>query len=764
MKSTARMSPRILAQSLGFAVILTSLTAVSAWAEALSKIVVEGNSRVEAETIGTYLPYKVGQEFDAAETGRIIRSLYATGLFANVGVDFQEGVLAVKVVENPLVNRVAFEGNDEIDTKRLEELTQLKGRAIYSPAKVQADVQALQAAYRSRGLFTTTVKAQLIERDQNRVDVVYVMDEGSKTKISRINFVGNKRFDDGDLQQIIATKTSAWWRFMSGGDTYDPARLDVDKDLVRRYYLSKGYADVQVTSAVAELSRDSKDFVITYTIFEGQKYDFGGVDVALNAEADGLNVDEMKKMLTLKRGELFDASRVDSNGDALIDHLGKNGFAFLDVKPEFKKNEADRTVDVVYNVKPGPRVYVNRINIEGNTRTRDDVVRREMRVAEGDAFSSDKIKRSKDRLTYLGFFKEVDVTRAETEQPDRVDLNVKVEEQSTGEFNVGAGYSTFEGLIATADVKERNFMGKGQEVAVKFAVSERKQNYNFGFTEPYFLGQELAAGFDLFNEQTDYQSESSYDVAATGGGLRLGFPINEFTKNTIGLGFKETKIENVGAAASQFVRREQGKRSAATLSDMWAYDTRDSTLQPTRGVRVAFTGDYTGLGSDVNALKGQVNASWNKELLDDVVVTVGGRGGAIYDFGEDLPIYDHFSMGNTTLRGFEYGGVGPRDATTKDALGGKYMLGHSLEMTFPLGSAMDDLGVNGLVFNDGGIVKSFEGATANVLDADTYRLSVGTGVFWRSPIGPLRIELAMPLVKATEDRTQLFNFSVGSRF
>ncbi|MFZ2587227.1 MAG: outer membrane protein assembly factor BamA [Alphaproteobacteria bacterium] len=751
-------------RTLALTLVLASSTTHLVWAEALSKIVVEGNTRVEAETIGTYLPYKIGQEFNAAETGNIIRSLYATGLFSNVGVTFEGGTLAVKVTENPLVNRVAFEGNDALDTKRLEEITQLKARAIYAPSKIQADVQALQAAYRSRGLFTTTVKAQLIERDQNRVDVVYVIDEGSKTKISRINFVGNKRFDDADLKGVIATKTSAWWRFMSGGDTYDPARMDVDKDLVRKYYLSKGYADVQVTSAVAELSRDSKDFVLTYTVYEGPKYDFGVADVVLNAEADGLDVAAMKKMVTLKSGELFDAGRVDENGDALIDHLGKNGFAFLDVKPEYKKNEAERTVDVTYNVKPGPRVYVNRINIEGNTRTRDNVIRREMRVAEGDAFNNDKIKRSRDRLTYLGYFKDVDVTRSETDQPDRVDLNVKVEEQSTGEFNVGAGYSTFDGLLATADVKERNFLGKGQEVAVKFALSERQQNYNLSFTEPYFLGQELAAGVDLFNERTNYQSESSYDVASTGGGLRLGFPINEFTKNTVGLSFKETKIENVGTAASQFVKREEGKRSALALSDTWAYDTRDSMMTPTRGTRVALTGTYSGLGSDVNSVKTMLTTSWNKELMDDVVFTAGGRGGAIYDFGEDLPIYDHFQMGNTTLRGFEYGGVGPRDATTKDALGGKYMVGHSLEMTFPLGSALDDLGVNGLVFNDGGIVKSFEGATANVLDADTYRLSAGTGIFWHSPIGPLRIEFAVPLVKAKEDRAQVFNFSVGSRF
>lgn len=733
-------------------------------AEAISKIMVQGNQRVENDTVTSYLPFKVGDDFNPAVSSRIIKGLYSTGLFANVGVDFDGGVVTVKVVENPLVNRVAFEGNDAIDTIRLEEITRLKPRAIYSPAKVQADVQALQAAYRSRGMFTTSVNAQLIERDQNRVDVVYAVDEGDKTKISRINFVGNERFDDADLQEVIATKTSAWWRFLSGGDTYDPAKLEVDKDLLRRFYLSKGYADVQVTSAVAELSRDSKDFVMTYTVFEGPKYDFGAIDVALNAEAEGLDVNELKPLVTLEKGDLFNAARVEENSDTLIEHLGKNGFAFLDVKPDYHKDEVARTVDVTFKVTPGPRVYVNRINVEGNTRTRDYVLRREMRLAEGDAYSSDKIKRSKDRLTYLGYFKEVDVTRSETDQPDRVDLNVKVEEQSTGEFNVGAGYSTFDGLLATADVRERNFMGKGQEVAVKFAVSERKQNYNLGFTEPYFLGQELAAGVDLFNEQTDYQSESSYDIAATGGALRLGFPMSEFTKNTVRLGFKETKIENVGSAASQFVQREAGKRSSASLSNTWAYDDRDSYMTPTRGQRIALTGEYSGFASDVDYVKAMANASWHHEVLDEWVLTLAGRAGTIFDFGQDLPIYDHYALGSQSLRGFEYNGIGPRDRATGDALGGKYMLGHNLELTFPLGNTLDDLGVKGVVFNDGGIVKEFEGATAGVVDSDLYRLTVGAGIFWRSPIGPLKLSLGMPVVKASEDRTQVFNFSVGTSF
>ncbi|MBI1309657.1 MAG: outer membrane protein assembly factor BamA [Proteobacteria bacterium] len=748
-----------------FVALSTTCLAVPAFAATVTDVSITGNERVEPETIRTYLPFKKGGEFDPAQTGYLVRSLYATGLFSNVEVSQDAaGVVTVHVVENPMVNRVAFEGNKEIDSKRLEELTSLKARSIYSPAKVQADVQALQSAYRSRSRFTTTVKAQLIQRDQNRVDVIYNITEGEKTRIARINFVGNKKFSDSDLSEVIATKTSAWWRFLSSADSYDPARIDVDRDLLRRYYLSKGYADVQITSAVAELSRDKKSFIITYTVYEGPRYNFGAVDLTLKAEAEGLDMKALGKDVTLKPGELFNAKRVDDNTDKLIDDLGNKGFAFLDVKPAYTKHEAERTVDVTYAITPGPRVYVNRINIEGNTRTRDNVIRREMRLSEGDAYSAEKLKRSKDRLTYLGYFEKVDVTRQPADEPDRMNVDVKVKEQSTGEFNVGAGYSTFDGILATASVKENNFLGKGQQVALDMSVSQRQQNFNIGFTEPYFMGQELAAGADAFNTKTDYQSESGYDTAVNGADVRLGFPLSEFAKNDVRLGYKTTKIENVGSAASQFVKAEAGSRSSAMLSNIWSYDNRDSTYNPTRGYRISLGGDYSGFGSDTDFLRANLSGTYNHELFEDWVLTLGGRAGIIEPTSGQLPLYEHFSGGGQTLRGFEFGGIGPRDKITGDALGGKYMLGNTVELGFPLGATLTDMGVRGVLFTDGGIVTKFDQSSPNIIDSKTYRITTGAGINWRSPLGPLRLELGFPLVKASEDRTQIFSFSVGTRF
>lgn len=748
--------------------MLALMSALSSplWAATVTEITVRGSERVEAATILSYLPFKTGEVFDETQTAAVVRSLYATGLFANVELSQQpSGAVVVTVVENPLVNRVVFEGNKELDSKRLEELTQLKSRAIYSPQKVQADVQALQAAYRARGRFTTDVKAQLIQRDQNRVDVIYAIQEGEKSRIASIDFVGNRRFNDSDLKAVIATKESTWWRFISTADAYDPARVEVDRDMLRRFYLQRGYADVQITSGVAELSRDKKDFVITYTVFEGPQYDFGNVDVALQAEAEGLDVNALKGVVTMKAGELFNAKRVDDTTDKLIDALGARGFAFLDVKPTYQKNEAERRVDLTYAITPGPRVYVNRINIEGNTRTRDNVIRREMRLAEGDAFSSDKVKRSQDRLSYLGFFEKAEISRAETDDPDRMDLNVKVKEQSTGEFNVGAGFSTYDGFLTTANVRERNFLGRGQQVGIDYSLSQRQQNFNLSFTEPYFMGEPLAVGADAFNTRTDFQSESGYDTSVNGGALRLGFPLDEFTRNDLRLGLKQTKIEGIGSNANHFVKMEQRERNALSLTNTWAYDTRDSFLNPTRGVRVAATGEYAGFGLDTSYLRGNLLAAVTHSVWEDWALTLGGRMGLIEPLGDKLPIYEHFQGGGQDmLRGFEYGGIGPRDRTSGDALGGKYLVGHNLDLVFPISNALNELGVRGVLFSDGGLVTEFDRKSNAIVDDQTYRISAGAGLNWRSPIGPLRLQLGFPLVKADKDRQQVFSFAVGSRF
>lgn len=738
--------------------------AVDAWAAPVLNIIVKGNERVEEETVFSYLGFEVGADYDPFITNKAIKDLYATGLFAHVEVDWNGELITISVQENPLVNKIAFEGNEEIVDSRLESFVGLHPRAVYTPGKVQADVRELKAAYRQSGLFLAEVQPQIIKREQNRVDVIYKITEGQETEVQNIRFVGNKRFSDNELKAQVRTRESRWWRILSSTDVYDPALIDVDKELLRRYYIKHGFADFKVTSAVAELSRDKKRFFITFSISEGEIYDFGKVDVAVHATEEDLTAESLQESVSIDEGDRYDGSRIDVNIDNITDALGSRGYAFLDVSPELTKDEANRTVDITFNVTPGPRVYVNRINIKGNDRTRDNVIRREMRFAEGDAFSSNKLKRSRDRLNYLGYFENVDVQPSETEYPDKIDLDVNVAEQSTGEFNVGAGLSSYEGVLANADIRERNFMGRGQDASLRFALSSKRQDFRFSFTEPYFLDQELSAGIDLFNESRDYQSESSYDLNRQGGTLGFGFPVDEFTKNSFRVGFKETEITDVDADASKFVKREDDKRASLSVGNTYSIDTRDSFLTPTHGHRIAVSTDYSGFGTETEYVRATLNASWHKEVKPGWVLSLAGRAGAVSDFGGDkeLPLYEHFQARSGMVRGFASGGFGPRDRTNDDALGGKFMVGNNIDLTFPI-PGLEEMGISGVMFLDGGMITEFED-DADVQDSRLYRIGAGTGVFWRSPVGPLRFEFGLPVLKSEEDRTEIFSFSLGTRF
>ncbi len=748
-----------------FTVLAVSSFATSALAQVgiIKDIAVTGNERVEESTVESYLPLRVGDAYRAQDLSAALRALYATGLFGNVELGFDAGTLTVDVVENPLVNRIAFEGNKKLHEDRLEEVISLRPRGIYTAAKVQQDVQEILSLYRRRGRFATEVNPQLIERDQNRVDVVFSIEEGPKTRVERISFVGNSRFSDPDLRTIVQTDESAWWRFLSQSDTYDPQLMELDKEMLRRHYVEHGYADFQVVSAVAELTPEQDAFILTYTINEGPRYDFGKIGVQVNANDPDLAAESVQAEVTLEEGQIYNAKRVEENIDSIISFLGNHGFAFLDVTPEVVRDEVNRTIDLTFNVNPGPRVYVAKIDIEGNNRTRDEVIRRELRLHEGDAFSATKLQRSEDRVRRLDFFETVEVERSEGTEADRLNLAVKVAEKSTGELNLGAGYSSYEGALATASLQERNFLGRGQRVGVSFSLSEVRQNYNLNFIEPWFLNQELAAGVNLFNDEQDFSDESNFDLSVFGGGASLGWPTGEFTRNTLRLRYAETEIQDVKSDASTLVQREEGTRSGISLHNTWGIDTRDHVLTPTRGYRAAWDVGYSGFGSDIDYLSSQVSGAVYRELAEGYVFSVGARAGAIEALNDRLPIYDHFSLGGASLRGFDRRGVGPRDRLTKDALGGKYLLANNVELTFPLGG-LRDLGVHGILFSDGGIVTEFDDANSDVVDTTTYRVSVGTGIYWQSPMGPLRFEFGVPVNKADEDRSKTFSFSVGTRF
>ena len=744
-------------------VIVAAQGAMAQGTQKVKGIRVSGNERVEETTIKSYLGINVGDVYQPAAASKALRDLYGTNLFDNVQIGWDKGVLVVEVAENPIVNQIAFENNDALDNDRLLEVVSLRPRAVFTASKIQQDVKAILAAYRQTGRYLAQVTPEIIRRSQNRVDVIFNISEGEKSKVRKIEFIGNENYASSNLRGEIATKQAAFWRFGASA-SYDPDKLEFDKELLRRFYLENGYADFKVVSAVAELSPDREDFFITFTIDEGQRYDFGKIDVSVSGRFP-VKEAELREVITIDEGDLYNASRIDNNIDALINVLGQKGFAFLDVVPQFDKDSKRKVVNVTFDVRPGPRVYINRINIKGNTRTQENVIRREMRLVEGDAFSNTKLQRSRDRLQVLDFFDTVELQQHETAAPDRMDLDVKVREKSTGEFNIGAGFSSFEGVIGTTDLRERNFLGRGQSVVLSFALSSERRDLNLSFTEPWFLGREISAGFDVFNTRREFQEQSSFDQRDTGGAFRLGFALNEFVRNNMRLSYKETEISDVNAASSVFVQNEVGTKDSLQISNSLVYDNRDSRLMPTRGSRLEWSLSHSGFGSDIQFVRNEFLASRHVPLTDNGFVLSGAlRGGHIIDIDNSTPIFENFNMGGNNLRGFDRSGIGPRDRNTADALGGQLLFGHTIELRFPI-PGIKDAGVSGVVFNDGGIVTDFQqDSNPAVVDSEKYRLSAGFGLFWSSPLGPLRFEFGFPIVKADEDIEQVFSFNFGTSF
>ncbi|MEM6490924.1 MAG: outer membrane protein assembly factor BamA, partial [Pseudomonadota bacterium] len=511
-----------------FAVALSVFVAGGAQAQqggTISAIVVEGAQRIDDATVQSYMAVAPGEPFDLALINESLKSLYATGLFADVRIERQGGALIVRVEENPIISQIAFEGNNRIDDETLESEIQLRSRVVYTPARAQADTQRIQELYRRSGRFAARIEPKLIERDQNRVDLVFEIDEGDTTGIRSILFVGNEAFSDGELRDVIGTTESAWWAFFRVSDTYDPDRLSFDRELLRRFYLSEGYADFEIRSAVAELTPDEADFIITFTVDEGVRYRFD--DAIVTAQIRGLPVGQFAPLITHERGEFYDASEVETTVEALSDAVGDLGYAFVDIRPQIERNREARTIELNYAIGEGPKVIVERIDVTGNFRTQDEVIRREFRFAEGDAFNTSKLRRSRQRIQNLGFFSNVDVRTTPGSSPDRTVVEVEVEERSTGEISFGLGFSTADGPLGDVAIRERNFLGKGQDLRLAVQVAGDSQQVDFGFTEPYFLDRPLLAGVNVRATQRDLQDETSFDERNVGGGFVIGYEIAE---------------------------------------------------------------------------------------------------------------------------------------------------------------------------------------------------------------------------------------------
>ena len=729
-------------------------------------IQIQGSVRSEPETIRSYLQLKVGEPFDAAAADRSLKALFATGLFSDVVIEMQGSTLVVKVTENPIINRVAFEGNKKVDDDKLRDEVQSKPRQVFTRARVQADVDRLLTIYRRSGRYNASVEPKIIRLEQGRVDVVFEINEGDVTGVKRISFVGNQAFGDGTLRGKIRTSESAWWRFLSSDDRFDPDRLNLDRELLRRFYLSEGYADFRVVSSVAELAPNREGFFITFTINEGERYKFGKVDVT--SRFQGLNVDVLKSFLTIAAGDWYDADEVEKSVSNISEAVGSLGYAFVDVRPNIQRNRDNNTVDVTFDVQEGPRVYVERINISGNTRTLDKVIRREFRLAEGDAFNTAKVRRSQQRLRNLGFFEKVDVAAAPGSAPDKTNLEVQVVEQSTGEISFGAGYSTSAGVVGTISVRERNLRGAAEDLNLSLSLGTQSSQGTISFTQPYFLDRELSAGIDLFVTQNDRQSTSSYSDSSLGFALRGGWAYTETLRQTLRYTLKQTNIYDVQYWASSVIQAQAGYSTLSELSTTLAWDTRDQRLNTTKGWLLRGSLSAAGPGGDQFYLRGNADAAYFQPLFAEVVASITGSVGAIAPYANAyVRLNNLFFLGGDSLRGFAVGGVGPRDGYTTDSLGGTFFYTASAELSFPIPLVPKEVGLVGKAFTDIGSLWGVQSVTSNntsVLSSELMRISAGIGIQWASPFGPIRIDYALPLQYEPWDKLQNVRFSFGTRF
>lgn len=713
-------------------------------AAVIRTIDVEGSQRIEPDTVRSYVELQIGQPYTRALLDEALRDLFETELFADVEIRDNFGDLTIVVQENPVINRILVEGNRRIDDDDLRAEIQLAPRQIFTRSRVRADVARIIELYRRRGRFAANVEPQMVTLDQNRVDIVYEINEGPRSRVQQINVIGNEIFSDGDLRSEMATKQSRFFRFFSSRDTYDPDRLAFDQQRLRQFYLTEGYADFRVVSAVAELTPDRRDFIITYVVEEGERYRFGTVE--LDSDLRDFNEDQFNQIIPIDEGDWYNAQRIEDTIDALNETAGFLGYAFAEARPQFNINREERTMDVRFRIDQTPRVYVEAINVNGNTITRDKIVRREFRIHEGDAFNSFAIRRTQNRIRSLGFFQEeLEIEQQPGSAPDRIVLAANLEERATGELQVSAGFSSLESFILNLSIRQRNFLGRGQELRAGVNYSSYSNSIELGFTEPYLFDRNIALGVDLFRRDLNSfnfvggQRNTTYEQVTTGFQVRAGVPLTEYwtlalryglSNDDVSLDRQTFFINNQCSPllAGRFLCDAIGNRIVSSLGYSIVYNDLDNNIRPSRGRRLVFSQDFAGLGGDVQYLRSRIDADrfWN--LGSGFIFGLSAEAGYIHSFEnrggagvDDVRLTDRFFLGEPQIRGFDIRGVGPRvlripyitgtnelvtdrRQISDDAIGGRaYYLGRA-ELEIPLGTGARELGFRPSIFIDAGAV------------------------------------------------------------
>jgi len=735
------------------------------------RVEVRGNERLEASEVTSRINLASLKKYSDASVAEALKKLYESDLFAEVKIYKINDQIIIEVKENPIISEVKFVGNKKLEDEALQAEVSLKKREIFSKAKLENDLKRINDIYLKSGRFLTQIDPKIIQKSQNRIELIFDITEGPKAKIGSIYFVGNQAFSDEDLNAEISTKESKWWKFLSSSDTYDSDRMEFDKEKLRRFYTANGYADFAVVSAVAQISPQKDSFFMTFLLEEGIKYDFGEINIVNHVEKFDSSV--LEKEILIKKGKLYNADLMEKTIERMVEVMSEKSYAFANIEPVLKRNREEKIIDIDFVIRETPRIYINQIHISGNTRTMDEVIRRELRLRDGDPYNQTKINRSKQRLENLGFFEKVDFKTKRLGDSDKVDLDIEVKEKKTGEINLGIGYSTVNKVTANAGVRERNLFGTGQELGVNVQKSFINSSYELNYTKPYFMGRAIDVGFDIFQYQMQKRYSFAYDQQSQGITFRGNYSITEFLGHQLRYSYSTQDIGSIDSTASFSIRALQGSYATSSIGHSLIYDKRDNRLNPKKGYYFSLSQDYAGVGGDIKNLRHEGSAGlYVPTFSNDFIFKALVRGGSVKGIGQDVRSNNGFFLGGNNFRGFQYAGMGPRtknasgSAVGGDIIGGKTYYVGTLEYTFPLGLPKE-LGINGILFTDNGTVKGVDPksrAGADIADSGALRSSYGLSIAWASPMGPIRLDFAKVAKKQEYDQTQNFRFSFGTTF
>ena len=770
----------------------TVLASSAATAQTASSIAVQGNQRVEAATIRSYFRTGASGRLDQGAINDGLKALIETGLFQDVKINHAGGRLVVSVVENPVINRVAFEGNKKVKDEQLAAEVQSKSRGTLSRPMVQADALRITEIYRRSGRYDVRVDPQMIQQPNNRVDLVFVITEGEKTGVKSVEFIGNHAFSSYRLKDVIKTHESNWLSFLSSGDVYDPDRVEADRDLIRRFYLKNGYADVQVVAALTEYDPAKKGFLVTFKIEEGQQYRVGSVN--FQSTIPSLNGESLRSWSRVSVGGVYNAEALEKSVEEMQVETSRRGYAFAVVRPRGERNFEAHTVAITFAIDEGPRTYIERIDVRGNTRTRDYVIRREFDISEGDAYNRALVDRAERRLKNLDFFKSVKITTEPGSSSDRIIVVVNLEEKSTGDFSVSGGYSTTDGALGEVSIAERNFLGRGLFAKASVQYGQYARGYSLSFVEPYLLDYRVALGLDVY-QRTQLQNQYiQYGTKTLGFSPRLGFQLREDLSLQLRYSLYQQEITlpdtlrnpaTTTISLPVLMELNQGAALTSMVGYTLTYNTLDNNKNPTDGLLIDWKQDFAGVGGDVSYFKSSIDAKYYTPLVSDIVGIIRLQGGILNKVGNnEIRMLDHFQMGPNLVRGFAPNGIGPRDISLwntygyGDALGGTQYWGASVELQMPFWFLPKEVGLKGAIYADAGQLTGYKGPpypgvgvpaalaarTFTPFDDEVVRSSVGVGLIWQSPFGPLRFDYAVPLTKGKYDRVQEFRFGGGTTF